>query len=42
MDTDRVIAALISRYGAWFIGCNMFWPVWRDFWQGFMTGLLGG
>lgn len=37
---DTIVAALVARYGWLFIGANIFWPVYRDFVQGFMRGLL--
>jgi hypothetical protein len=40
MDTDSVVAALMAKYGWVFMGASLFWPVYRDFVQGFMRGLL--
>ncbi|MET3925620.1 hypothetical protein [Devosia sp. 2618] len=36
------LEAIFAKYAPWFMGFSMFWPVFRDFVQGFCRGLLGG
>lgn len=40
--TDVILQGLIARYGWMFVAANVFWPVYRDFVQGVMIGLLLG
>ena len=38
---DRMINALLAKYGWVFMASNIFYPVYRDFVRGVMIGLLG-